>query len=101
MSNPTEIDNIFSKARNTEPYFDDRGFVTRVTLELPTTSKVSVRQESVITIAATIIGCIIVYQYFPVTDFIQLIPNHLSITPIDLLVVSSLVSMLSYWAAEE
>ena len=101
MSNLTEIDNIFSNARNTEPYFDDRGFVTRVTLELPTTSKVSVRQESVITIAATIIGCIIVYQYFPVTDLIELIPHQFSITPVDILMASSLVSMLSYWLAEE
>ncbi len=100
MSTTTDIDNLFAQTRNSEPYFNDQGFVSRVTAQLPASRKVSVGQETVVTIAATVLGGAVAYPFFPVTEVIALIPNSFTITPVGLLAFSSLVSGLGYWLAE-
>jgi len=100
MSKATDIDNLFVHARNSEPYLNDQGFVSRVTAGLPAERKVSVAQETVITIAATILGGAVAYPFFPVGEIIALIPSSFTITPIGLLAASGLASGLFYWLAE-
>jgi hypothetical protein len=100
MSNPTDIDHLFSQARAGEPYFSDQGFVSKVRSTLPAKRKVSVGQESAITTVATVLGCAVAYPFFPFNEIIGLLPTQFSITPVGLLAVSSLVSGLVYWLAE-
>ncbi|MBT5387281.1 MAG: hypothetical protein HOJ99_06720 [Porticoccaceae bacterium] len=100
MSKVTDIDSLFVEARNSEPYFNDQGFVSSVSAMLPAGRKVSVGQETAVTIAATVLGSAVAYPFFPIGDILALIPNSITITPIGLLAASSLVSGLIYWLAE-
>ena len=100
MSKTTDIDNLFAQARNSEPYFSSQGFVTDVQARLPVGRKVSVGQETAITIAATVLGAVVAFPFFPAGEIIALIPSSVSITPVGVLAASGLLSGLTYWLAE-
>lgn len=100
MNNVTDIDNLFAQARSTEPYLNDQGFTSKLSSQIQSSKQLSLGQESAVSIVATVLGCVVAYQFFPVGDLLQLVPAHLSITPVKLLGVSSLLATLAYWFAE-
>lgn len=101
MNNVTDIDNLFAQARSTEPYLNDQGFTSKVSSQIQSSKQLSLGQESAVTIVATVLGCLVTYQFFPVGDLLQLVPAQLSITPVKLLGVASLVAAAAYWLTED
>jgi hypothetical protein len=100
MTKTTDIDNLFAQARNSEPYLSSQGFVAGVKAGLPVGRRVSVGQETAITIAATVLGAAVAFPLFPADEIFALMPSSFSITPVGMLTASGLLSGLVYWLAE-
>ena len=100
MNTVTHIDNLFAQARSTEPYLNDQGFTSKLSSQIQSSKDLSFGQEAAVTIVATALACMVVYQFIHPGDLLQLAPAQLSITPVELLGVSSLLAALAYWFAE-
>jgi hypothetical protein len=100
MSKTTDIDKLFAQARQSEPYFDNQGFASRVRAQLPAGRKVSIGQETAITVGAAVLGAAVAFPLFPVGEIFALIPSSFTVSVVGLLAASSLISGLAYWLAE-
>ena len=100
MNTVTHIDNLFAQARSTEPYLNDQGFTSKLSSQIQSRKYLSPGQESAVTIVATVLGCMVAYQFINAGNLPQLASAQLSITPLELLGVSSLLAALACWFSD-
>ena len=103
MKQSTDIENLFNQARNSEPYFSNRRFGSRVLTVIKLQEPVPFWKEVTIEMLGALIGCALAYSFFPFTDLVSSIPTKFSIGPMVLLSVAggfSVLCGLGYWTAE-
>ena len=65
------LDDLFKQARQKEPYYGEKDFVSRVAVDIDRREKLSKTKETMITGSAAIIGAAITYAYFPLEVMMQ------------------------------
>ena len=103
MTRKTDIDSHFAALRSSEPCIQDQGFSTRVLIELEQKAGLSFFKDALITMLFTLIGCLLSYAFFPVTEIVALLPSSIHISPMSLLTLGGAVAMAcsaAYWTLE-
>ena len=103
MKKSTDIENLFSQARSSEPYLSNRYFGKRVLTLLNLHESVSFRKEAAIELLGAFVGCTLAYSFFPFTELINSIPTKFVIGPMTIMSIAggfSLLGGIGYWAAE-
>lgn len=103
MTRETDIDSLFAELRSSEPYIQDQGFSTRVLIELEQKAWLSFFKDALITMLFTLIGCLLSYAFFPVAEFVALLPSSIHISPMSLLTIGGAVALTCsaiYWTLE-
>ncbi|MBT3672513.1 MAG: hypothetical protein HOM90_08910 [Porticoccaceae bacterium] len=103
MKKTVDINNLFAKARNSEPYFSNRRFGSRVLTVIKLQEPVPFWKEVTIEMLGALIGCGLAYSFFPFNDLIASIPTKFVVGPSVLLSIAagiSCVIVIAYWAAE-
>ena len=103
MKKTVDINNLFTKARNSEPYLSNHRFGNRVLTVIGLQGPVPFWKEVTIEMLGAFIGCALAYSFFPFDDLIASIPTKFVIGPSVLLSIAagiSCVIVLAYWAAE-
>jgi len=100
MTRETDIDSLFAQLRSAEPCIQDRGFSTQVLLELEQKAGLSFFKDALITMLFTLIGCLLSYAFFPIAEFVVLLPSSIHISPMSLLTLGGAVALAcgaAYW----
>jgi hypothetical protein len=103
MKQSTDIENLFNQARNSEPYFSNRRFGSRVLTVIKLQEPVPFWKEVTIEMLGALIGCGLAYSFFPFNDLIAGIPTKFVIGPSVLLSIAGVISCtcaIAYWTAE-
>ena len=103
MTRETDIDSLFAQLRSAEPCIQDRGFSTQVLLELEQKAGLSFFKDALITMLFTLIGCLLSYAFFPVAEFVALLPSSIHISPMSLLTLGGAVALAcsaAYWTLD-
>ena len=103
MTKEVEMNTLFTRLRDSEPALNEDQFLHSLNLALPPKRGISMALESAITLVASVIGCSLVYHYFPAAELLNQIPRQFTVTP---QVIASLggaaaaISGLIYWTSE-
>ena len=104
MSKPINLDALFKQARQKEPYYGGKDFVSRVAVEIGRQKKLSKTKEAIIIGSAAVIGATITYAYFPLEMIMQQVPTSFVINPMTVLMAAGITSIscgFAYWLAED
>jgi hypothetical protein len=104
MSKPINLDALFKQARQKEPYYGGKDFVSRVAVDIGRQKKLSKTKEAIIIGSAAVIGATITYAYFPLEMIMQQVPTSLVINPMTVLIAAGITSIscgFAYWLAED
>ena len=104
MSKPINLDVLFKQARQKEPYYNGKDFVSRVAVDIDRRKKLSKTKETMITGSAAIIGAAMTYAYFPLEMILQQVPTSFVINPMTVLMAAGITSIscgFAYWLAED
>jgi len=103
MSKPINLDALFKQARQKEPYYGGKDFVSRVAVDIGRQKKLSKTKEAIIIGSAAVIGATITYAYFPLEMIMQQVPTSFVINPMTVLMAAGITSIscgFAYWLAE-
>ncbi|MFB0995049.1 MAG: hypothetical protein QMC30_00110 [Porticoccaceae bacterium] len=95
MSKELDLDNLFSQLRDSEPELHESRFLHSVRSALPVKKHRSIGSETVITLAAAVIGCGLAFNYFPAAELLSQLPRKFTITPLFVLSLSGIAVALS------
>ena len=104
MSKPINLDALFKQARQKEPYYGGKDFVSRVAVDIGRQKKLSKTKEAIIIGSAAVIGATITYAYFPLEMIMQQVPTSFVINPMTVLMAAGITSIncgFAYWLAED
>lgn len=104
MSKPINLDALFKQARQKEPYYGGKDFVSRVAVDIGRQKKLSKTKEAIIIGSAAVIGATITYAYFPLEMIMQQVPTSFVINPMTVLIAAGITSIscgFAYWLAED
>ena len=104
MSKPINLDDLFKQARQKEPYYSGKDFVSRVAVDIGRQKKLSKTKEAIIIGSAAVIGATITYAYFPLEMIMQQVPTSFVINPMTVLMAAGITSIscgFAYWLAED
>jgi len=103
MKQSADIENLFSQARNSEPYLTNRRFGKRVLTLINIKEPVPFWKEASIEMLGAFVGGALAYSFFPLTDLVSSIPTKFVIGPMALLSIAGGFSFLcgiGYWTAD-
>lgn len=104
MSKPINLDALFKQARQKEPYYGGKDFVSRVAVDIGRQKKLSKTKEAIIIGSAAVIGATITYAYFPLEMIMQQVPTSFVINPMTVFIAAGITSIscgFAYWLAED
>ena len=104
MSKPINLDALFKQARQKEPYYGGKDFVSRVAVDIGRQKKLSKTKEAIIIGSAAVIGATMTYADFPLAMIMQQVPTSFVINPMTVLMAAGVTSIscgFAYWLAED
>ncbi len=103
MNGRDSIDQLFATSREFEPYISDEGFTAGVMARLPAARLIPFWKECLITLAFTLVGCLVALYFFPAGQLLSSLPSSFVISPLTIGGLSALIALMAgstCWAVE-